>query len=393
MRILVACERVDAEGGTETYLQTLVPALVARGHDVRVVARAVAVPGAYGVPAEAVDWSDEHDPPSATAAARVASIASAFAPDVAAVHNVLDAGVLAALALHAPRVVFHLHDHRPFCPNGDRLYPQGGGICGAPMGMATCGWHALRNGCAYGPRKRTLDLIRIREGVARAVAMADTTVTLSRYVADLAERNGVPADRTRVVAPPLPLEAFAPNPAPPRGGAGVLFAGRVMPSKGGRSLVRALARIPNPQRPVLRIAGEGPDLPGVLAAAGRQGVRVDALGRLAASELRAAYDDAAVVAMPSLWGEPFGLVGIEAFARGRPVVAYDAGAIAEWLAPGAGRVVPRGDEASFATAIQELLEPGAWAKASALAFATARAYAPAQHVERIESIYAGAARP
>ena len=66
--------------------------------------------------------------------------------------------------------------------------------------------------------------------------------------------------------------------------------------------------------------------------------------------MRAAYDAATLVAMPSLWGEPFGLVGIEAFARGRPVVAYDAGAISEWLcaSSGGGRVVPLGDEQALA---------------------------------------------
>jgi glycosyltransferase involved in cell wall biosynthesis len=391
VRVLVACERVDAEGGTESYLRTLLPALVARGHDVRIVAREVAAPAAYGAAADAIEWSDEHDPPSAAAAARVASIATAFAPDVAAVHNVLDAAVLTALALHAPRVVYHVHDHRPFCPNGDRLYPQGGGICAAPMGAATCGWHALLNGCAYGPRRRTLGLIRLREGVARTVAMADATVTLSRYVADLAQRNGVPAERTRVVAPPLPLEAFVAKPAARPARAGVLFAGRIVPSKGGRSLIRALARVPARLRPVLRIAGEGPDLPAVLAAAGRHGVPVETLGRLDTAGLRAAYDGASLVAVPSLWGEPFGLVGIEALARGRPVVAYDTGAISEWMAPGGGRLVARGDEAAFATAVEALLEPDAWAEASALAFAASRAYAPAQHVERIEAIYAGSA--
>jgi glycosyltransferase involved in cell wall biosynthesis len=38
--------------------------------------------------------------------------------------------------------------------------------------------------------------------------------------------------------------------------------------------------------------------------------------------------------MPSLWPEPYGLVGTEANRRGVPVVAYATGGIPEWLLDG-----------------------------------------------------------
>lgn len=386
MKILVACERVDAEGGTETYLRGLLPALSKRGHDVRVIARSVAQPGAYGVDARELGWSDEHDPPSIPAAREAAAIVKQFAPDVTAVHNVLDAGILETLGGHAARMAYHVHDHRPFCPNGDRLYPQGGGICAVPMGRLACGWHALVNGCAYGPRRQTLGLVNLRARVARAIAAADATIALSQYVADIARDNGVAGELTHVVAPPLEPGALATIPAPRPTADAVLFAARVMPSKGARSLVGALARLPEARRPLLRIAGEGPDLPSALAAARAHGVRIEALGRLDAAALRDAYDAATIVAMPSLWAEPFGLVGIEAFARGRPVAAYDAGAIGEWL-DGGGRIVARGDERALGDAIAALLEPSAWTAASERAHAAARAYSLDAHVERIEAIY------
>lgn len=387
MKVLVACERVDAEGGTETYLRSLLPALVARGYEVRVVARTVVQPDAYGVPAQAVEWSDEHDAPSPDAAAAVAAIVREFRPDVAALHNVLDAGIVQIVRRTAPRVVYHVHDHRPFCPNGDRLYPQGGGICKVAMGELSCGWHALVNGCAYGPRPRTLALIRNRETVARAIAATDATIALSRYVANLAQGNGIEAARTYVVAPALGHSAFAESPAVhPRIDA-VLFAGRVMPSKGARSLVRALATIPAPERPLLRIAGAGPDLAATVADARSLGVGFEALGRLDDAALRRAYDEATLVAMPSLWAEPFGLVGIEAFARGRPVVAYDVGAISEWLRSGLGLLVRRADHRALGAAIRALLERDAWDEISARAFAASQAYRIGAHVERIGAIY------
>ncbi len=391
MKVLVLCERVDAEGGTETYLRALLPALVARGHGVHVVARSASIPDAYGVAIDVVEWSDEHDPPSAGAAEAVARFASALAPDVAVVHNVLDADVLAAVREHVPRVVYHLHDHRPFCPNGDRVYPQGGGICGAAMGTAACGWHALVNGCAYGPRSSTLRLIRIREAVARAIAANDASIAFSQYIAALARRNGVPSRKVHVISPPLEDSAFAAFPAPRPGSDTVLFAGRVVPSKGARSLVRALSQIPPTDRPLLRVAGDGPDLPATLDEARACNLRVEVLGRLDAPAMRTAYDDASLVAVPSLWGEPFGLVGIEAFARGRPVVAYDGGAISEWLSAsnGGGCLAPLGDERALAEGIRVLLHSDRWTDASSRAFSAARAYRLRPHLDRIESIYRG----
>lgn len=387
MKLLVACERVDATGGTETYLRALLPALVRSGHAVRAIARTADVPDAYGVPAQALHWSDEHDRPSIDAARRAAEIALDFSPDVVAVHNVLDAAVLEALGTHATRLAYHLHDHRPFCPNGDRLYPQGGGVCDVAMGASTCGWHALVNGCAYGPRRRTFGLIASRRRVARAVGAADATIALSEYVAGLAQRNGIARELLHVAEPPLPDGALAATPASRPARDAVLFAGRMMPSKGGRSLVRSLAQLPQTRRPLLRIAGEGPDLQAIVREAQARGVETQTLGVLDPAALRVAYDDATLIAMPSLWGEPFGLVGIEAFARARPVAAYDAGAIGEWLGSGGGHAVPRGDEAALANAIAELLEPAAWRAASARAFEAARRYSLEGHVERIEAIY------
>ncbi|HVA32811.1 MAG TPA: glycosyltransferase family 4 protein, partial [Candidatus Baltobacteraceae bacterium] len=380
-------ERVDSEGGTETYLRSILPALRDGGHDLRVIARSTAVPDAYGVPSLAVPWSDEHDPPSLQAAASVDAIARDFAPDVTVVHNVLDAGVVSAAARRSPRSIYHLHDHRPFCPNGDRLYPQGGGLCGVPMGARTCGVHSLLHGCAYGPRPRTLALVGIRERVAQTVRNAGATIAFSHYVAELARRNGVAGERIQVLPPPLDDAAYATAPAARPSTDCVLFAGRVVPSKGARSLVRALARIEAPRRPLLRIAGDGPDLQPTLEDARQRGVETIALGRLDAPALRRAYDDATVVAFPSLWGEPFGLVGIEAFARGRPVVAYDVGAVSEWLEDRAGRRVDRGDESALAFEIRRLLEPGAWNDAARNAWRAAQAYRLDDHVLRLEALY------
>src|SRR6202034_271377 len=48
-----------------------------------------------------------------------------------------------------------------------------------------------------------------------------------------------------------------------------------------------------------------------------------------------------LVAVPSLWPEPFGLVGIEAGCFGVPAVGFAVGGIPDWLIPGqTGELAP-----------------------------------------------------
>ncbi len=362
MRVLVAAERLGPAGGMERYLEVVLPALAARGATVHVVARAIETVPA-GVTAQPIAWADEHDPPAAAARVAAAATLAAFAPDLVLAQNVMDAGVVEALRA-APRLAYQVHDHRPFCPNGDRVYPRSGRTCTAPLG-APCALHAVLDGCGYGPRLRTAGLIRRRERLRDAVAAADVTVVASDYVAARAAASGIPADRIARVPPPLPDDAYADlrtNADAARTAASasasrtVFFAGRMVPQKGLLSLVRALGRIAPGRRPPLRAYGDGPERAEALREAALRGVALDAPGAVSAAQVRAGLDAAGVVAVPSRWAEPFGLIGIEAFARGRPVVAYDAGGIRTWLDDGAnGLAVAAGDELGLAGAIERLV--------------------------------------
>ena len=352
MRILVAVERVDRAGGMERYLEIVLPALVARGARVHVIARELGTLP-RGVSGEQIGWADEHDAPGTAARAEALRALAGFAPDIAVAHNVMDARIVEALRA-APRLAYHVHDHRAFCPNGDRVFPRSGRICTLPLGRP-CAVHSLTDGCAYGPRRRTLTLIRRRERLRDAIAAADVTVVASRYVAERASHNEIPARCVRVIPLPLPDDAYVDRVStpPPRS---VVFAGRVVPQKGLGALVRAVARIAPKRRPLIRAFGEGPALEQVRDDATRLGVSLDAPGAAPPEQIRRAIDGAALVVLPSLWAEPFGYVGIEAFARGRPVVAFDVGGVRAWLDDGTNGVAVRaGDESALADALDALL--------------------------------------
>jgi glycosyltransferase involved in cell wall biosynthesis len=215
--------------------------------------------------------------------------------------------------------------------------------------------HALLDGCAYGPRPRTLALIRRRQRLRDAIGASDTVVVASAFMAARARESGVPAERIAQVPLPLADDAYAAavTPSPPHT---VLFAGRAVPQKGLTTLVRAVALLVPERRPRVHALGDGPELAVARAEAARLGVALDASGAVAPPAVRAAIDAASLVALPSLWAEPFGYVGIEAFARGRTVVAFDTGGVRAWLADRKnGLAAPAGDTAALSAAIDALL--------------------------------------
>jgi len=104
-------------------------------------------------------------------------------------------------------------------------------------------------------------------------------------------------------------------------------------------------------------AGEGTDLPRLQSLAVESGVsdHVHFLPFIAREELPNAYDHCEVFAMPSR-GEGFGLVFIEAMARGKPVIGGAHGGTPEIIDDGTnGYLVQYGDVPQLADRLQRLL--------------------------------------
>ncbi len=143
---------------------------------------------------------------------------------------------------------------------------------------------------------------------------------------DVCERYGIDREKTRVIpdAPALPIGDLAPPPGPY-----VLAVGDLRRKKNLGALVRAfvaLRRTPGiPHRLVLAgiDCGEGPRL---RALAGSEPVELT--GYVSDAHLDALLRGAEVLVHPSLY-EGFGLVVVEAMARGTPVVAARATALPE----------------------------------------------------------------
>ncbi len=80
-------------------------------------------------------------------------------------------------------------------------------------------------------------------------------------------------------------------------------------------------------------------------------------GKVTQDELIAYYDHSQIMLVPSLWQEPFGLVVVEAMARGLPVIASDVGGLSEIITHEQnGLLVEAGDERAWSQAISQLIQ-------------------------------------
>jgi phosphatidylinositol alpha-mannosyltransferase len=140
----------------------------------------------------------------------------------------------------------------------------------------------------------------------------------------------------------------------------VLFVGRLEPRKGFACLLQAFAllsrSLPEARLLVAGAYGEAERRRFAARAAALGAGRVTFLGPLSPAALARCYASAAVCCAPSLGGESFGIVLLEAMAAGRPVVCSDIPGYREVVQPERqGPLVPPGDQPALAAALYRLL--------------------------------------
>jgi glycosyltransferase involved in cell wall biosynthesis len=91
----------------------------------------------------------------------------------------------------------------------------------------------------------------------------------------------------------------------------------------------------------MAVAGDGPEIPALRALAAKLAVPTHFHGWVGNVELENILRHTDLLAMPSLWPEPFGLLGVEAGCFGVPSVGYSHGGIPDWLVEGkSGTLAP-----------------------------------------------------
>jgi phosphatidylinositol alpha-mannosyltransferase len=156
--------------------------------------------------------------------------------------------------------------------------------------------------------------------------------------------NGIDVARF-AKAPPWPAEAPT-----------VLFVGRHEPRKGLAVLIEAMAELD--QDVQLWVAGDGPQTPR-LRSRTADDPRISWLGRISDAELCSRLRGADVLCAPSLHGESFGVVLLEAMASSTPIVASDLPGYRNVARPGCDAVlVPPGNAGALAAGLRTALAGG-----------------------------------
>jgi glycosyltransferase involved in cell wall biosynthesis len=295
-------------------------------------------------------------------------------PDVVQNHPRWRPALLRVAVARAPTCQF-LHDQTWWCSGGDRT-TRDFSPCRRPHGAACLFWHYAQGCGGRNPlgNLRLWRTVRTLRGTLAALPAVRLQVASNFMRRGLLE-NGLPDARIDLV--PLfaeePLTTAAPEPGL------LVVASRLVRAKGVHILLAALALLDDlPWR--LVVAGAGPELAALRtqAAAAGLGARVEFPGEVSPEVVDGWYARAAAVVSPVLRHEPFGLVGPEAMASGRPIVAFTGGATDEWLADGeTGLLVRERTPAALAAALRRLLtEPGLAARLGAGARARHAFYAP-----------------
>ncbi|MFA6048872.1 MAG: glycosyltransferase [Candidatus Micrarchaeia archaeon] len=367
MRVLLFHDIAEEIGGAETYVNRLLGALNAEGHPSRLITISSKPPAVVPERANVVVFRE----PSSKAIRFMMKAKwnpwlfvflcrqiHSFKPNVLHLHHnyKYPSTVLLAAALKGVPVVQTVHDYGFLCPTIWHVKPGGKACC------TKFGWECVQSGCiplskyllelAYRPIKHILEKMVVRK-----------IICPSKKLQDCISQQGFRTELVRYfIGCPQKMPKKRPGTAET-----ILYVGGLTPQKGVHVLLPAFAsamkKFPKAR---LVVVGEGTYRGWLESMAGELDISrfVHFAGKVPNSKIGGYYANAGIVAVPSIWEEQFGLVGIEAMSYGVPVVGSDIGGIPEWLEDGkTGLLAAPGDSKDLAAKIIELMKKPARAKA------------------------------
>ncbi len=281
------------------------------------------------------------------------------------IHNVFPAispsAYATAFEMGVP-VIHYLHNYKFGCPTGfmfakGREYTEG--IHGNFL-------PAIRDGVWHDSHLKTAVMAAAITYARKMGVFHRVTrwVAISHAEKEICIEMGIPADKIDVVHHFVETPTTEPTPIPANGHA--LFIGRLSPEKGVDRLIDAWKVLGSNRR--LFIMGDGPEFLPLQRKIETLGLtNVEMLGFVAKEKHHEIWQKTAFSLVPSIWEEPFGMVVLESWAQGRPVVAHDIGALTEIVRHGeTGFLADPGNpddlaakiETAFSMSTEDLTEMG-----------------------------------
>jgi glycosyltransferase involved in cell wall biosynthesis len=246
-------------------------------------------------------------------AARIRQIIDTISPDILWYNNSSLVGGPGLLALGSGFKVYEAHEHWLVCPT-HVLWRYGKELCDER--------HCLKCTLSY---KRPPQLWRYTGLLDRMLDKADLIVAKSEFSRDKHAEFGLrqPMEVLPYFLPDMDVGDVAPFTGHPR--PYFLFVGRLEKIKGLQDVFPAMDRYPDAD---LLILGDG-DYAGELKRLAAGNPRIQFLGRKSPDELNAYYRGALGLVVPSVCYETFGIILIESFRLGTPVIARRLGPFPE----------------------------------------------------------------
>jgi glycosyltransferase involved in cell wall biosynthesis len=392
MRIALANSSNGLVGGAETYLQAIGSYFQRQGHSVSFWYEHSCDDEAQIIrfPSDVNEWS-------AGRKGRFEALRGLqdWRPDVIYCQGLIDPETEAALQLTAPCVLF-AHNYNGLCINGGRTmdWPvpapcehRFGSQCLVRFFPRRCGglspftmWTDYRTNRTRLERAKRYGAVLTHSGaVARKFREHGVACRQIRFFIDQSDAEcsvkWIPGDRWRL-----------------------LMLSRMVRGKGGDVLLDALPRVVAQLKRPLHVvfAGDGAERSRWMQKALHLNVStkectIDFPGWVSPAERAALLKQTDLLVVPSVWPEPFGLVGLEAALFGVPSVAFSVGGIPDWLSDGVnGSIVEEGviDADGLARAIVRCLsDRAAYTVMRGRARSVAESYSIANHyAELIEAL-------
>ena len=385
MRILLANDVRAGAGGVETYLAALASLLELRGSEVALLHDdGMRVAGPTTI-ATTKRWSVQDDGFDEAVRGAIE-----WRPDVCFSHNMRRLAVDEALLARVP-VVKMMHGYFGTCVSAQKAFGSTLEPCSRTCGPAClvqyvprrCGQlrpGAIVGGYRWAARQR------------RLFASYTGIVVASEHMRGEYMRHGVPSTRVHMI----PLFAAGPVDPPAQRDVDIVFLARLTPLKGGESLLRAVDAVAASlgRRLSVVMAGNGPELARLESIARKMNADVRFPGWIDEHARSRLLARARVLAIPSRWPEPFGLVGLEAASAGVPAVAFDVGGISQWLEHDVNGLlvdIRAGAEGLGAALARVLNDDRLRTRLSSGATASGRRYTAEAHATALEPVLARAA--
>jgi glycosyltransferase involved in cell wall biosynthesis len=322
-----------------------------------------------GTAARAI-WSTE-------ATARVRALILRSKAEIVHCHNLfpqLSPAVLRAASSEGVAVVMTLHNYRLLCLPA--TFIRDGRVCEDCLGRTP--WPGVVHACY---RDSTLGSAALATSLSlhnafRTFDRVTRYLAVSGFVRRKYVEAGWPDDRIEVKS------NFAwENPKREGPGRYFLYLGRLSPEKGIRTLLSVWSRSSMP----LLVVGDGPAAQALKEDAPPN---VEFRPTVSPAEVPALIREARALLLPSVCYEAQPRVILEAYAAGVPVLASDLGALPEAVPPDSGLLVPPGDAAAWADAVERLLDDreserlgeGAWRR-------WRDRYSPERGLQNLEDAY------